>query len=531
MLHNIAYVSTLYFRLRRNYLIAWIVSLLVLTATFPISFESYYPDLDTRTVVVHTMQSTMSTRAMYGVLEDPGTIGQMVAWNGGAWITVLCSVMAILLFNSLYRIPEESGHSELIRSVGVSHTVMSVATVVVSLVTSVVIGAGTFVVLWMEMLMVDELTFRGALSFGIVASLTFIGSMLIAAIISALLPSALFVNRIGLLSIAVAFIMRAIADIEDIPTLNWLSLLGWRSVIKPYTNDSLSNAALCLLLCIGFAVLWGFLELNREYGTGCIPARSRDAIPPRNVGGMLRLRWVLERGQLATWGVAVMIMSGFLTSLTGSLKDLFDNEQFGAMMKESMRTTDLQSGFLSQTVQIVGILVAIAGVQMVLRLRMEEKERLVDLMCSTGIRRWTPLGSVTVTSLVATLLLMVAGAIASLFGARFSDDPGLAVRSLLYGFFGEVGPVIAMLGVAVMFVGALPRYATLAWTPLVYCVVVVFLGDTLKLPEWAMDLSVFNHPLFADEFTTRGWIPVAMAFAGIAASGVGIVAASWREVR
>ena len=45
MLHNIAYVSTLYFRLRRNYLIAWIVSLLVLTATFPISFESYYPDL------------------------------------------------------------------------------------------------------------------------------------------------------------------------------------------------------------------------------------------------------------------------------------------------------------------------------------------------------------------------------------------------------------------------------------------------------------------------------------------------------
>ena len=66
------------------------------------------------------------------------------------------------------------------------------------------------------------------------------------------------------------------------------------------------------------------------------------------------------------------------------------SEQFGAMMKESMRTTDLQSGFLSQTVQIVGILVAIAGVQMVLRLRMEEKERLVDLMCSTGIRRWTP---------------------------------------------------------------------------------------------------------------------------------------------
>ena len=46
-----------------------------------------------------------------------------------------------------------------------------------------------------------------------------------------------------------------------------------------------------------------------------------------------------------------------------------------------------------------------------------------------------------------------------------------------------------------------------------------------------MDLSVFNHPLFADEFTTRGWIPVAMAFAGIAASGVGIVAASLREVR
>ena len=91
MLHNIAYVSTLYFRLRRNYLIAWIVSLLVLTATFPISFESYYPDLDTRTVVVHTMKSTMSTRAMYGVLEDPGTIGQMVAWNGWPFCCLILS--------------------------------------------------------------------------------------------------------------------------------------------------------------------------------------------------------------------------------------------------------------------------------------------------------------------------------------------------------------------------------------------------------------------------------------------------------
>lgn len=78
MLLNIAYVSTLYFRLRRNYLIAWIVSLLVLTATFPISFESYYPDLDTRTVVVHTMQSTMSTRAMYG-----GTRGSRHNWADG----------------------------------------------------------------------------------------------------------------------------------------------------------------------------------------------------------------------------------------------------------------------------------------------------------------------------------------------------------------------------------------------------------------------------------------------------------------
>ena len=132
------------------------------------------------------------------------------------------SVMAILLFNSLYRIPEESGHSELIRSVGVSHTVMSVATVVVSLVTSVVIGAGTFVVLWMEMLMVDELTFRGALSFGIVTSLTFIGSMLIAAIISALLPSAL-------LSIAlVCCLLRWLLSCEPSQTLKiFLPSIGY----------------------------------------------------------------------------------------------------------------------------------------------------------------------------------------------------------------------------------------------------------------------------------------------------------------
>lgn len=517
-------LTRLFLRLRCGFLSAWIVSLVALTALFPPVFASYYPALAERAPLVQNMQSTMSTRAMYGALESPGTIGQLAAWDGGAWATVLAAVLAVLLFNSMHRSAEDSAHTELVRAMGVSKMAVGVAALLVSLVVGLVLGLGCFGVLWLENLFIDELSTGGAFSFGVVTFLTYMAFSLFAGTISVTLPTAVNANRMGLMAVAVAFVVRALADVEDLVGLNWVSPLGWRGIIKPYTDDNLGAATLFTFVCAAWTIAWLVLEFGREYGRGRLMPRRRRNPRQHRVLGPVSLRWLLDRGQVCVWGIAVVVLSAFLSSL----QDFSDSE----VLKQSLLSDDLQEGFLAQIAQLVGMLIAIAAMHLVLRHRSDERERLVDLARAVGVRRWMPLGAASIIALLTAVILVLVGTVAGIAGAfPLADDPGAAARSILYGFLSQLGPILALTGMTVLFVGLIPRFALWAWAPLAYCVLVVFLGEALELPDWAMDLSVFQHPLFAGELTERGWVPLLMAGIGVALAAAGLFAASRREVR
>ena len=38
-----------------------------------------------------------------------------------------------------------------------------------------------------------------------------------------------------------------------------------------------------------------------------------------------------------------------------------------------------------------------------------------------------------------------------------------------------------------------PRWASVGWLALAFCVVVLFFGELLRLPDWVVDLSPFSH--------------------------------------
>ena len=507
MLFDAAHLALFFLRLRRVFIGVWVVSIVSLTALFPPVFSSSYPELALRGVLVQKMQSTMSTRAMYGVLENPGTIGQLTAWDGGAWATVLVAVLAVLLFHSMYRAAEDKAHTELIRAAGVPKMMVSVSALLASIYVGAMLGGGCCAALWVEDVFLDELDTIGAVAFGVVTFITYVAFSLLAALVSVLLPSAAGVIRVSLMAVAVAFVLRAVADVEGIAALNWVSPLGWRGVVKPYTDDDFVAAALCGLMCVGWAAVWLVIECGREYGTGRMAARSRRSPRPRRIVGPLSLRWSLVRSQVLTWGIAIALLSAFLTSLTDSLDEFFEAD------------TD----FLTQISQFVGIVTSIAAMQLVLRQRRDERDRLVDLVRAVGVRRWVPLGATSIIALFTAIVLIAVGTVAGV--VPLIDDAPTAVRSILYGFPSQLGPIIALCGLCVLFVGAVPRYALWAWAPLVYCVIVVFLGEAMELPDWAMNLSVFQSGV-----SERGWVPFFMAGCGLASAGLGLVTAAHREV-
>jgi ABC-2 type transport system permease protein len=55
-----------------------------------------------------------------------------------------------------------------------------------------------------------------------------------------------------------------------------------------------------------------------------------------------------------------------------------------------------------------------------------------------------------------------------------------------------VPAVLVILGVAALLVGALPRFAPLAWLVVVWALVAGMFGRLLSLPGWALKLSPFG---------------------------------------
>ena len=128
---------------------------------------------------------------------------------------------------------------------------------------------------------------------------------------------------------------------------------------------------------------------------------------------------------------------------------------------------------------------------------------------------------------LGALLLMGLGVGIGLLTA--TDDNGwlgeLTLASLAYV------PATLLLGaVAVALVGAVPRLSGLAWLPVVWASVVVFLGDLLDLPQWARNLSPLAHtPLVPGADVEAGPL-VVMTVLAAALVAVGLVGLRRRDV-
>ena len=88
-------------RLRRSFIIIWCLALWAFLAVFPPAYENYYPTAGDREAFVLGMQRNAGMTAMWGPVESPATLGQIVMWEAGSMMIILGSVMAVLLIVGL----------------------------------------------------------------------------------------------------------------------------------------------------------------------------------------------------------------------------------------------------------------------------------------------------------------------------------------------------------------------------------------------------------------------------------------------
>ena len=524
-------LARLNLRTSRGFIFAWLIPLWTLVAIFPFAYEDYYPTLESRQEMLQAMAANAGTTALYGIIAPPGTVGQVLTWEIGAWVGVLGSVMSILLAVRWHRGAESTGLGELQRSTGIRPRVPLLAMLFSTTFVAALLGTGTTAVLLGVSTAIEDVSTEGSWALGLSISLMSIGSVLLSQLVLLFFSEAPALTRVALFTVAASFMLRAYADVEKLEWLNWFSPLGWRELIGAYDDNDWANAGWLALITIGAAILLMALNSRRAFARGLIVAKLRRSTRPRRIPGMVGLVSILNQGSIIAWAMITAILSAFLMSMSGSIQELVAGEgQTGEVFRDLLGGTAAYEAFISFICQVVAILITVAAVSIIHSEIAAERSRVIDIVRSTGVRRWLPLASVVAVAILASLLWIAVMHGASALGLAFQDSTlDEDYTTLAWSAWSQAGAVMFFIGLATFVAGFVSRGTTLTWMLLALAAVSALMGEMLGFPQWSIDASPFTHGMINGE--SEAGAPVFLLLTGVVLTLAGLLGASRREVR
>jgi ABC-2 type transport system permease protein len=165
--------------------------------------------------------------------------------------------------------------------------------------------------------------------------------------------------------------------------------------------------------------------------------------------------------------------------------------------------------YLAMTFRILALLGVGFAVQATLRLRSEESSLRAEQLLSTPLSRVRWAGGHLIVALVGiVVILVVSGLSMGLTDAAVTGDSGVVLRAL-GGMLAYTPATWLIVGLTFALVGVVPRAAPAVWAVVALCFVIGMFGQLLDLPQWASDLSPFEHvpQLPAADFTA---VPLAI---------------------
>ncbi|MCK7677874.1 hypothetical protein M0E84_07505 [Corynebacterium sp. CCM 9186] len=523
-------------RLRRRFLLLWIVPLLGLIGALPPGYDNQYPDPASRKLAADAFRGNAVIEAMYGRAPESGSLGQLVSLEGGALLTVLAGVMTVLLVTGLFRGPEQAGPGELIRAAGLRPGSVPAAALTTAAIGGLFLAAGTSAVMIAANSAVGDLPPEGSLVLGATVLLSVLGTAFLTAACTLFVRDPANLRRAAFGALAVQFIIRAVADSRDLPHLNWVSPLGWRAIASPYDSNNWAALGGLAILCLACSLGLVGVEKHREFGMPVIAFRDPKSKAPRRLNGLVALRRVLDRGTRIGWLIPVVVFAVVLCSLLQTVIDSLTIDGQETALAERVGTIfgdgDVVPSFFAYCAAQIGILIGAAGIQTSLHIRSEENHRTVDLIRSCGVSRGAPYRSIARSSWVTVILLVVLGTVGGLIGGiPGADDAGETATAITVSFLTQIGPAAALTGIALLLVGASPRFATFAWLPLIVCALIWIFGPVFNAPDWVIDVSVFSHTPTSTDVSETGWTTTLLVAIGVACTLAGAGAASRREIR
>lgn len=472
-------------RLLRTSLIGWGLGLVFLLVIYPATFASQYAELEDRTSLVTTSQNSGGINALYGTPQFPGYLGQLTSWEGGTYLLILSGVAAVLLASRHMC----SEGDELVAPLGGSPADLVRSGIQIGL----ALSAGLALILTATMVGINaiwgEFPLEGAITLGLLIGASFATFFFITALFGLLTAERKAARQLGFIVLALAVVVRAVANSADLSWLSWASPLGWLDISLPFTDDDLSPlivAAGILLVTGGVArALSGSFEFRQQ-----VIGRERGPGSYRPPGTMLGLLVRDHRASLIIWSAVVLGFAAYIASLVQTIVDLLSEnpgwaDYFGLGEDVFVEFIIFVTGFMS-------ILTACAGVQFLNTLGTEEATGRLEQALGAGASRRTILTQVLGATLAFMAVLCLATGLITGAIIQAISEKSLLGEGVMAGLTSIPGTLVfAGLGAALSALKAPWRVWT--WALVAAGAVVTILGRTLSLPEWMVDLSPFEY--------------------------------------
>ena len=467
----------------------WVILIAALSASSILAYTVIFPDAADRTQLAATLAGNPALSLIFGPARDLMTADGFNAWRAGQLGAFFAGLMTILLVVRNTRADEDSGQAELIASGVLARQSRLAVAVLIAVTASFAVGTVCFLL---------TIACGGAITPTLILCATFTASGLmfagVAAIAAQLGSDARTASSVAVATLGLCYVLRGYIDSSGAPNwLSWLTPLGWLEQTRPATGNNPWPLLIALAFAVILVLVAFLLQARRNFGQGMIAARPGPT-QAGLVGNVWGLAFKINRGALISWMIAFAGLGLIFGNLATSIGDIIaDNPTMAQILASGAASlSDLTFAFLATILQIIAVITAVMGVQVILRIYAEEIDYRVEPLLAGSLRRTTYLASNALIALLGTALaLLVAGTCLGLIAS--ARDDSISITKVVQQSAATIPAVWVLVALAITAVGAAPTMRLIAWLGIVATFALTILGPTFRLPAWALDLSPLRH--------------------------------------
>jgi ABC-2 type transport system permease protein len=467
---------------------AWMLGFAAMAGFSAKATADLYPDLPQRVQAAEVINSTPSLVALYGRIYDPGSLGALSLIKLTAFGAAMVAVLMIVITVRHTRAEEAEGRLELLSAGVVGRDAPLAAALLLSFGASLVLG-----LLTTGALVAAGLPAVGAVAFGLSWAAAGIAFAAVAAVTAQVTIGSRAANGIGLLAVALAYVLRAIGDTpEGGPTAaSWLSPIGWAQQVRPFSGDRFVVLVLPALFTVGMLGIAFALRRRRDLGAGLLADR------PGPAHGRLHTPWDLvvrlDRGVLISWAVGIVSFGVLVGSLTSSVSGMIDSPAMKEFFEALGGEQAIVDAFLAAELAILGSIVAAYGISAAAHLHAEEAAGHAEMILAREVPRWRWATGHVAMAMGGVALLMGLGGLAVGIGHALDVGNTEMLGELVLAGLARVPAAWVLTALVLAVFGWAPRLTGAVWGVFAGSMVLVELGALWNLPTWLMDLSPFVH--------------------------------------